>query len=224
MHSGKRLRLVAAAGLFTLLLFVLYQANSGLHLRSVTSDSKAAKLVVSSNILNSQNDEKKDELINNEIGKLSGGKDDDSDAAELEAQINAIGDADEGKGVEVVAFDPAKELLEIRMISPMVVFSKTYCPFSKKIKKLLLDNYEFNPDYAVVELDKHEHGAELQEYLLEVTGRRTVPNVLVGQLMESRGGCDDFVSMHEQGQLIKTLNQWGSGQLVVNKKDTPSNF
>ncbi|KAK7677784.1 hypothetical protein QCA50_019216 [Cerrena zonata] len=103
-------------------------------------------------------------------------------------------------------FDPAKELIEIRSLSPMTIFN----------------NYQITPQPSIVELDKHSHGAELQEYLSELTGRHTVPNILVGST-ESRGGADDFIKLHEQGILLDLLNQWGEKDLDVKKVETPSN-
>lgn len=210
MPSTRRLRVIAILAVLIVVGIFGYKSASTAPEPPVVSGNKVAAV---NQILNSHNNEKQDELINNEIGRLQGGLDDD--------ELPLVADDVEEKNEE---FDPAQELLNIRMVSPMVVFSKTYCPYSKRIKKLLKDNYEFAPEFAVVELDKHEHGAELQEYVRKVSGRGTVPNVLVGQLTESRGGCDDFVALHENGELLKTLNEWGLGLVLVTKKDTPSNF
>ncbi|CAN3376782.1 hypothetical protein DIURU_001562 [Diutina rugosa] len=226
MHTAKRIRVVASVAAFMLLLFVMYRSNAAINDRHHARGNRVAKM---NSILDSMNNEKQDELINHEIGKLAGA---DAGAADVDDQavldISAGGSGAKSASVasaEAEAeYDPAQDFLNIRMLSPMVVFSKSYCPYSKRIKKLLKDNYEFAPEYVVVELDQHEHGRELQTYLKEVTGRGTVPNVLVGQQSESRGGCDDFVSMHEDGTLLKVLNAWGSPSLVAMKKDTPSNF
>ena len=53
----------------------------------------------------------------------------------------------------------------------MIVFSKTGCPYSKKLKALLTNSYTFSPSYHVVELDRHEHTKELQDQIEKVTGK-----------------------------------------------------
>lgn len=69
--------------------------------------------------------------------------------------------------------------------NPVVVYSKTYCPFCMEVKSL------FNAlkiPAKIIELDNLEDGDAVQGALLEITGRRTVPQVFVGG--ENVGGCD----------------------------------
>ena len=75
--------------------------------------------------------------------------------------------------------------------------------------------------YVVLELDKHEHGAELQKYIGDVTGRSTVPNVVINRV--SRGGSDDLRALHKDGKLLDSLKEWGGKQLTVSKNQKPSN-
>ena len=96
-----------------------------------------------------------------------------------------------------------------------MIFSKTYCPFSKKAKAILLDQYGINPAPYVVELDEHENGKELQDLLAEKTQRRTVPNVLVAG--NSIGGGDDIQELHEEGQLASMIKEFG-GRKVIEAK------
>lgn len=76
----------------------------------------------------------------------------------------------------------------------------------------------------MVELDLHKHGKLLQEHLGKVSGRNTVPNVLIGESNESKGGCDDFHNLHESGKLTSLLNEWGNKKLSVKKLEAPSNL
>ncbi|MCP8718117.1 MAG: glutaredoxin [Asgard group archaeon] len=170
--------------------------------------------LIANNILDSKNDDKMDAKINQEISKE---KEPNEDNVENKKESNSNSD---NSGKE---YDPVADLIKIRSLSPMTIFSKSYCPYSKKIKHLLLNIYQITPEPNVVELDKYEFGAELQAYLHEKSGRRTVPNVLVGSSHESRGGFDDFNKYHEDGELIKLLVEWGSGRLQVLKNDAPSN-
>ncbi|SCU88850.1 LAFA_0E14884g1_1 [Lachancea sp. 'fantastica'] len=118
-------------------------------------------------------------------------------------------------------FDPAKEYQMILTSSPMIVFSKSGCPFSKNMKSLLAKEFQFTPEYRVVELDKHEHMAALQSYIGEQTGRFTVPNVVING--KSRGGFDDFKTLQDKGLLLESLKEWAGKDFTITKKEKPSN-
>lgn len=104
----------------------------------------------------------------------------------------------------------------------IVIFSKTYCPHSRRAKTLLLDIYDIVPKPYVVELDTLTEAADssldspgegmvyslsmgtaLQDLLAQRTGRKTVPNILV--LGMSIGGADEVVRLHEEGSLADKL-------------------
>ncbi|CUM51460.1 unnamed protein product [Debaryomyces tyrocola] len=219
MISNKKIRLVAISAVLILFIILFFRTSSESDIRPETlnNDSKAQTLLTANNLIDSKNDDKVDAAINNEISKLNN---DDSE------QDTSSEKTQEGKSVKTEDFDVAKALLEIRAMSPMVIFSKTYCPYSKRLKQLLRDNYQITPEPTIVELDKHGYGQNLQEYLEETTGRGTVPNVLVGTSLESRGGCDDMKKLHDEGKLLTLLVEWGSTdskKLDVKKIEAPSN-
>lgn len=118
-------------------------------------------------------------------------------------------------------FDPAKEFTEILSFAPVVIFSKTYCPYSMNLKKMLKNDYDLIPVPVIVELDKHKHGKELQQYIGDTSGRRTVPNLFVNGV--SRGGFDDMNALHVSGMLLGDLVEWGGKALKVTKHSAPSN-
>lgn len=89
----------------------------------------------------------------------------------------------------------------------VIIFSKSYCPYSKKAKSILLDQYAISPKPFVVELDQHPIGSDLQALLAENTGRRTVPNVLVNG--KSIGGGDDIAALDHSDELASLLRQTG---------------
>jgi glutaredoxin len=90
----------------------------------------------------------------------------------------------------------------------VIIFSKSYCPYSKRAKGLLLEKYSITPDPYVVELDEHELGPALQDHLLKKTGRRTVPNVLINGV--SIGGADDIVALDNLDKLVDKIVELGS--------------
>ncbi|KAK4760308.1 hypothetical protein SAY87_005201 [Trapa incisa] len=94
---------------------------------------------------------------------------------------------------------------DIVSTNPVVVFSKTYCPFCVEVKKLLSG---LGADYKAIELDKEKDGGEVQAALAQWTGQRTVPNVFIGG--NHIGGCDDTTALHNQGKLVPLLTQAGA--------------
>lgn len=54
---------------------------------------------------------------------------------------------------------------------PVVIFSKTYCPFCTKTKELFKS---LGVKIVVIELDERDDGSEIQDYLNQLTGGRSV--------------------------------------------------
>ncbi|XP_059642274.1 glutaredoxin [Cornus florida] len=94
---------------------------------------------------------------------------------------------------------------EIVSTNPVVVFSKSYCPYCVSVKKLLT---EVGATFKAIELDTESDGSEVQSALREWTGQRTVPNVFIGG--NHIGGCDATTGMHNQGKLVPLLTQAGA--------------
>ncbi|CAN6669696.1 hypothetical protein TRVA0_042S00254 [Trichomonascus vanleenenianus] len=117
-------------------------------------------------------------------------------------------------------FSPEKEYKAILSESPVVIFSKSYCPHSKFVKDLLLSEYQITPKPWVVELDMHPHGREFQDYIGQITGRTTVPNVHVKGL--SRGGGDEFRELDKSGQLATVMQTWAGSSVRVKKLAPPN--
>ena len=103
-------------------------------------------------------------------------------------------------------------------MSAVIIFSKSYCPFSLKAKNILLEKYDIVPPAFVVELDEHPIGPKLQAFLAENTGRRTVPNVLVNG--RSIGGGDDIEAMDASGELSKKIKELaGKRVMEITRKE-----
>lgn len=204
MVSARKWRLFAVAVATTLVVLVLYAQRYDY----VLAPAKVAAVGEPKSIIESQNNDKVDAAINKAISKQQ-------DEPEQKP------DKSEDKG----DYDAAKDFAQIRSMGPMVVFSKLYCPYSKRLKQLLRDHYSITPEPTIVELDKHKHGAELQDYLKVVTQRNTVPNVLVGSKSHlSRGGSDDFLKLHNENTLAELLTLWGDKELSAKRIEVPSNL
>lgn len=143
----------------------------------------------------------------------SGAKGDVKKAAAGEA-TGSPASKDEAEAV-IAVYDAQEEYERTISKWPIVIFSKSYCPHSKFAKQLLLQEYTITPAPVVVELDLHENGAELQQYIGQVTGRRTVPNIHV--MGKSRGGADDFRALKADDKVVPQLLEWANAGLYKNE-------
>ncbi|KAK7329087.1 hypothetical protein VNO77_23233 [Canavalia gladiata] len=82
----------------------------------------------------------------------------------------------------------------------IVIFSKTYCPYCRRAKAVFK---ELNQVPHVVELDERDDGSKIQDILVNIVGKRTVPQVFING--KHLGGSDDTVEAYESGHLAKLL-------------------
>ncbi|KAI9909867.1 hypothetical protein PsorP6_010335 [Peronosclerospora sorghi] len=100
----------------------------------------------------------------------------------------------------------AKETVQAKIAaSPVVMYSKSYCPYCSKTKMLFR---ELGVTFEAVELDLINDGDAQQDALEELTGQRTVPNVFVGG--HSIGGNSDVTKLHKAGNLVPLLKEHGA--------------
>jgi glutaredoxin 3 len=94
-----------------------------------------------------------------------------------------------------------ERIKELILGGTVVLFSKSYCPYCTKVKKLFCKLGVV--DEVSIELDEDVDGPAMQAALLEVTGQRTVPCVFVGG--QHVGGNDDAQAAAKSGKLQKML-------------------
>lgn len=99
--------------------------------------------------------------------------------------------------MEVNAYLKAK-VEEMAALQPIMLFSKSWCPFCTKAKRALQDS---GVQAAVLELDSLEPEVEgqVQDALAAITGARTVPRVFVGGVCI--GGGTDTEQLAASGEL-----------------------
>jgi glutaredoxin 3 len=85
----------------------------------------------------------------------------------------------------------------------VTIFSKSYCPYCKSVKQLFASEFPdvkptiyeyvslitgegFFAYLASCRLDKRDDGADIQEYLYQKTGQRTVPNVFISECQSAQ--------------------------------------
>ncbi|XP_042501957.1 glutaredoxin-C3-like isoform X2 [Macadamia integrifolia] len=102
-----------------------------------------------------------------------------------------------------VAFNSASAFVQNIVYSNRIaVFSKSYCPYSLRAKRIFS---ELNEQPFIVELDHRDDGSQIQDVLLDLVGHRTVPQVFVNG--KHIGGSDDLKIAVSSGQLQKLLDK-----------------
>ncbi|XP_028751427.1 glutaredoxin-C8 [Neltuma alba] len=82
----------------------------------------------------------------------------------------------------------------------IVIFSKSYCPYCRRAKAVFK---ELKQEAHVVELDERDDGSKIQDIMVNIVGRRTVPQVFING--KHLGGSDDTVEAYESGKLANLL-------------------
>lgn len=86
--------------------------------------------------------------------------------------------------------------------NPLVLFSKSYCPYCKKTKETLAS---LGAKPVVFELDTREDGAAIQAFLFRLTRQSTVPNLFIKG--KSVGGNDNVQELQRSGELVDRLKK-----------------
>ncbi|CAO3689685.1 unnamed protein product [Rhizopus stolonifer] len=105
-------------------------------------------------------------------------------------------------GIDYKAYSPVmvtedQELLNDIEQHPLIVYSKTYCPYSQRAKKIL-KTYQLKP-FKIVEVDLRDDDYQVKMALKEISDRETFPNIFIQG--KTIGGCDDLERLHETGEL-----------------------
>jgi glutaredoxin 3 len=83
-------------------------------------------------------------------------------------------------------------------MSPVKMYTTEVCPFCIRAKALLKQR---GVD-AIEEIRIDLHPEERRQ-MMELTGRRTVPQIFIGSTHV--GGCDDLVALDQRGGLLPLL-------------------
>ncbi|KAF8871874.1 thioredoxin-like protein [Gymnopilus junonius] len=105
------------------------------------------------------------------------------------------------------SLDWSKERNRIDEEYPVIVFSKTYCQFSRRAKELLA-SYELQPPPKIIEVDIRDDGNVIKHLLTRLTKHSTFPNVILRG--KSIGGSDRLQELHAQKSLRKLLEDAGA--------------
>ncbi len=78
------------------------------------------------------------------------------------------------------------------------MYTTQVCPFCLRAKALLKQR-----GVAAVEEIRIDIDAEQRDKMIELTGRRTVPQIFIGDTHV--GGCDDLIALDQKGGLLPLL-------------------
>ncbi|XP_033261802.1 glutaredoxin-1-like [Orcinus orca] len=87
----------------------------------------------------------------------------------------------------------------------VVVFIIPTCPYCRRAQELLSQQPFKQGLLEFINITAHGDTNDIQDYLQQLTGARTVPRVFIGK--ECIGGCSDLVNMHEKRELLTRLKQ-----------------
>ena len=80
----------------------------------------------------------------------------------------------------------------------VLMYSTAVCPYCVRAEQLLRNRGVVEIEKARVDLDP-----ELRAEMMEKTGRRTVPQIYIGDTHV--GGCDDLIALDHAGKLLPLL-------------------
>jgi len=86
---------------------------------------------------------------------------------------------------------------------PVFVISKSYCPFCHMAKDALKSYAIPSDKIKIMEIENHKDCGEIQDYMSQLTGGRTVPRVFIGG--ECIGGGSETKALHQSGELERRI-------------------
>ena len=78
------------------------------------------------------------------------------------------------------------------------MYTTQVCPYCQRAKALLKQRGVSEIEEIRIDLDPAQ-----REHMMNVTGRRTVPQIFIGQTHV--GGCDDLIALDQRGGLLPLL-------------------
>ena len=83
-------------------------------------------------------------------------------------------------------------------MSPVKMYTTAVCPYCVRAKQILKAK-----GVAEIEEIRIDQLPEAREHMMNITGRRTVPQIFIGDTYV--GGCDDLMALDAKGGLMPLL-------------------
>ena len=81
---------------------------------------------------------------------------------------------------------------------PVKMYTTAVCPYCVRAKQLLKAR-----GVEAIEEIRIDTAPEQREHMMQITGRRTVPQIFIGETHV--GGCDDLMALDARGGLLPLL-------------------
>ena len=85
-------------------------------------------------------------------------------------------------------------------MQPVKMYTTAVCPYCISAKQILKSK-----GVEQIEEIRIDSNPEERMKMMEITGRRTVPQIFIGDTHV--GGCDDLIALDGQGGLVPLLNK-----------------
>ncbi len=79
------------------------------------------------------------------------------------------------------------------------MYTTAVCPYCIRAKQVLKAK-----GVEQIEEVRIDENPEQRAQMMEITGRRTVPQIFIGDTHV--GGCDDLIALDQRGELVSLLN------------------
>ncbi|KAJ2135505.1 hypothetical protein IW136_004251 [Coemansia sp. RSA 678] len=107
--------------------------------------------------------------------------------------------------------DVEKNIRQLIKRNRVMVFSKTFCPYSRNTKQLLSQyRKDRGLEYEVLEADLESDPIEVKEVLGKISAHFTFPNIFIDG--QSIGGNDELRELHTSGELVALF---GDKHLII---------
>jgi glutaredoxin 3 len=83
-------------------------------------------------------------------------------------------------------------------MAKVLMYTSAYCPYCMNAERLL--NHKGVTEIEKIRVDEHP---EMKEAMIQITGRRTVPQIFIGE--RHIGGFDDLRALDQAGGLDELL-------------------
>ena len=84
-------------------------------------------------------------------------------------------------------------------MNPVKMYTTAVCPYCIRAKQILKSKGVESIEEIRIDMQPEE-----RMKMMEITGRRTVPQIFIGETHV--GGCDDLVALDGRGGLVPLLN------------------
>ena len=90
------------------------------------------------------------------------------------------------------------------------MYTTAVCPYCIRAKQILKSKGVEHIEEVRIDMQPEE-----RMKMMEITGRRTVPQIFIGDTHV--GGCDDLIALDSRGGLLPLLKAWKDANLPVEK-------